>query len=152
MKLQTRDEGDDERDERGVGEHQEGGEVERPPVGRPGRPLHRRRGRSCGALLLRPRHAYHRRRGATGRQIQGEDEPSRIPPDDDDPPTDLSIFRAIETRGIAQAHYSPAPAHWTQQCARTSTSHADDRLLQRRLKPCTLIFYLYFVLFFLSLK
>ena len=64
----------------------------------------------------------------------------------------LSIFRATETRGIGQTHYSPAPAHWTQQCARTSTSHADDRLLQRRLKPCTLIFYLYFVLFFLSLK
>ena len=63
-----------------------------------------------------------------------------------------SIFRAIETRGIAQAHYSPTPAHWTQQRARTSTSHANDRLLQRRLKPCTLIFYLYFVLFFLSLK
>ena len=63
-----------------------------------------------------------------------------------------SIFRAIETRGIAQVHYSPAPAHWTQQRARTSTSHADDRLLQRRLKPCTLIFYLYFILFFLSLK
>ena len=63
-----------------------------------------------------------------------------------------SIFRAIETRGIVQAHYSPAPTHWTQQRARTSTSHADDRLLQRRLKPCTLIFYLYFILFFLSLK
>ena len=51
MKLQTRDEGDDERDERGVGEHQEGGEVERPPVGHPGRPLRRRRGR---ILLVAP--------------------------------------------------------------------------------------------------
>lgn len=81
MKLQTPDEGDDEGDERGVGEHQEGGEVERPPVGRPGCLLRRRRRRARGTLFLRPRHACHRRRGTTGRQIQDQeqDEPSRTP-------------------------------------------------------------------------
>lgn len=46
--VQTRDERDDEGDERGVGEQQEGGEVERLPVGRPHRPR--------GGSLLLPRH------------------------------------------------------------------------------------------------